>query len=62
MEIGRGDVDFDELFSALAAIGFDGVLTTCVFGWDDQARGSGVRMLDAIRELVTKHFPDATTP
>jgi myo-inositol catabolism protein IolH len=57
MEIGRGDVDFDEAFAALAGVGFDGVLTTCVFGWDDQARESGVRMLSAIRELVTKHFP-----
>ncbi len=56
-EIGRGDVDFDEAFAALAGIGFDGVLTTCVFGWDDQARESGMRMLAAIRELVTKHFP-----
>ena len=47
---------------ALAGIGFDGVLTTCVFGWDDQAVASGTRMLAAIRELVTKHFPDDTTP
>jgi myo-inositol catabolism protein IolH len=61
-EIGRGDVDFDEAFAALADIGFDGVLTTCVFGWDDQARESGIRMLAAIRELVGKHFPDDTTP
>jgi myo-inositol catabolism protein IolH len=61
-EIGRGDVDFDELFSSLAGIGFDGVLTTCVFGWDDQAESSGARMLAAIRELVSKHFPDGTTP
>jgi myo-inositol catabolism protein IolH len=57
-EIGRGDVDFDEAFAALAAIGFDGVLTTCVFGWDDEARESGTRMLTAIQELVGKHFPD----
>jgi myo-inositol catabolism protein IolH len=62
MEIGRGDVDFDAAFSALAANGFDGVLTTCVFGWDDQARESGTRMLAAIRELVTKHFPSGTLP
>jgi myo-inositol catabolism protein IolH len=59
-EIGRGDVDFDELFAALAGIGFDGVLTTCVFGWDAEARESGTRMLAAIRELVSKHFPDST--
>jgi myo-inositol catabolism protein IolH len=61
-EIGQGDVDFDEAFAALAGIGFDGVLTTCVFGWDEQARESGARMLSAIRELVTEHFPDGTTP
>jgi myo-inositol catabolism protein IolH len=59
MEIGRGDVDFDEAFAALAGIGFDGVLTTCVFGWDDQARESGIRMLDGIRQLVDKHFGGA---
>jgi myo-inositol catabolism protein IolH len=46
----------------LAGISFDGVLTSCVFGWDDQARESGIRMLAAIRELVTKHFPDGTIP
>jgi myo-inositol catabolism protein IolH len=34
-----------------AGIGFDGVLTSCVFGWDDQTR-----------ELVTEHSPDGTTP
>jgi myo-inositol catabolism protein IolH len=62
MEIGRGDVDFDEAFAALAGIGFDGVLTTCVFGWDDQARESGIRMLDGIRGLVGKHFPAGTLP
>jgi myo-inositol catabolism protein IolH len=40
------------VLAELAGIGFDGVLTTCVFGWDDQARESGIRM----------HFPDGTTP
>jgi myo-inositol catabolism protein IolH len=62
MEIGRGDVDFDEAFAALAGIGFDGVLTTCVFGWDAEARESGIRMLDAIRRLVAKHFPAGSLP
>jgi myo-inositol catabolism protein IolH len=62
MEIGRGDVDFDEAFAALAGIDFDGVLTTCVFGWDAEARESGIRMLDAIRRLVAKHFPAGSLP
>ena len=60
MEIGR--VDVDEAFAALAGIGFDGVLTTCVLGWDDQARESGTRILGAIRELFAKHIPDGIEP
>lgn len=58
MEIGRGDVNFEQAFSALAEIGFDGVLTSCVFGWDGDARATSSRMLSAIRELVAKTFPD----
>jgi len=63
MDIGRGDVDFDEVFSALAAGGFDGVLTTCVFGWDERAEESGTSMLAAIRDLASRHgLPAETSP
>lgn len=63
MDIGRGDVDFDEVFHALAATGFDGVLTTCVFGWDERAEESGTQMLASIRELATRHgLPAETSP
>jgi myo-inositol catabolism protein IolH len=55
-EIGRGEVDFDEAFAALAAVGFDGVVSSCVFGWDEQAREVSVRQRDKALGLVAKHF------
>lgn len=38
--IGRGELDLVEARDALAAIGFDGILTVQVFGWEDQAEQS----------------------
>ena len=38
MEMGRGEVDYDAVFAALASVGFDGVISSCVFGWEEDAR------------------------
>ena len=38
MEMGRGEVDYDDVFAAMAAVGFDGVISSCVFGFKDDAR------------------------
>ena len=59
-EIGRGEVDFDAAFAALAAVGFDGVLSSCVFGWDEQAREVSVAQRSKMLALVDKHFGAAT--
>ena len=57
----RGEVDFDEVFAALAAAGFDGTLTSCVFGWEERARDDRHRApRDAITALVAKHFGSDT--
>jgi len=37
-EIGQGEVDFDEVFRSLSDIGLNGVISSCVFGWDERAR------------------------
>jgi myo-inositol catabolism protein IolH len=42
LDIGQGDVDWDEVFSGLQAVGFDGVLTVCVFRHED-------RVMDSLR-------------
>ena len=55
-EIGRGEVDFDEVFAALASVGFDGVVSSCVFGWDEQAAEISVRQREKATALIDRHF------
>ena len=55
-EMGRGEVDFDEAFAALAAVGFDGVISSCVFGWEEDAREVSERQRDKALGLIDKHF------
>lgn len=55
-EIGRGEVDFDAAFAALAAAGFDGVFSSCVFGWEERAREVSVAQRDKALALIGKHF------
>jgi len=52
LDIGQGEVDFDELFRALRTTGFDGTLTACVFAWEERARESSVFMRDKIGEYL----------
>lgn len=54
-EIGKGDVPWDELFSTLRDIDFDGVLSVCIFGWHDVADEANLRVLNRLRE----EFPNA---
>jgi myo-inositol catabolism protein IolH len=56
MEMGMGEVDYDAVFAALAAAGFDGVLSSCVFGWEEDARGVSERQRDKALALMDKHF------
>lgn len=60
MEVGRGDVDYDAVFAALAAVGFDGVVSSCVFGFEEDARAISERQRDAAVALVESHFGAAT--
>jgi myo-inositol catabolism protein IolH len=60
MEVGRGEVGYDEVFAALASVGFDGVVSSCVFGFEEDARAISERQRDAAVTLVQKHFGDAT--
>ena len=42
LDIGAGDVPWDEFFSTLGALGFDGIATVCVFSEEHRARESMV--------------------
>ena len=60
MEVGRGEVPYDEVFAALAGVGFDGVVSSCVFGFEEDARAISERQREAAVALVAQHFDQAT--
>ncbi|MEQ4724223.1 sugar phosphate isomerase/epimerase [Nonomuraea sp. B19D2] len=45
LNIGQGEVDWDEFFGTLGRLRFDGIMTACVFAWEDKARESSLFML-----------------
>ena len=55
LDIGQGEVDWDEFFSTLGAMNFDGIMTVCVFAWEDRARESSIFMREEI-ERRTKSW------
>jgi myo-inositol catabolism protein IolH len=52
LDIGQGEVRWDEFFATLERVGFDGIATACVFAWEDRARESSLFM----REQIEKHL------
>jgi myo-inositol catabolism protein IolH len=44
LDIGQGEVNWDEFFGTLGRLGFDGTMTACVFAWEDRARESSLFM------------------
>lgn len=58
MDIGNGEIDWDVFFGSLAAVGFDGIVTACVFGWEERADASGRFMRERIGHYIDKHWPN----
>jgi myo-inositol catabolism protein IolH len=56
MDIGQGEIDWDVFFSSLAAIGFDGIMTACVFAWEERADQSGRFMRDEMQKYIDKYW------
>jgi myo-inositol catabolism protein IolH len=56
LDIGQGEVDFGAIFEALSAVGFDGILTSCVFAWEERADESSRSMLAHIGEYVARYL------
>ena len=52
LDIGQGDVDWDRFFGTLGRLGFDGIMTVCVFAWEDRARESSVFMREQIEQYT----------
>jgi myo-inositol catabolism protein IolH len=58
LDIGQGEVDWDVFFGTLERLGFDGIMTACVFAWEDRAHESCRFMRDEIarRTSAWKHL------
>ena len=55
LNIGEGEVPWDDFFSTLAEIGFDGIMTACVFAWEEKAEASSRFMLSEMRRYVSQY-------
>jgi len=56
LNMGEGEIDWDVFFRTLAEIGFDGVLSSCVFAWEERAEESSRFMREEIQRYVDKYF------
>lgn len=56
MELGRGEVSFDDIFAALGQVGFDGVISSCVFGYEEDADTISVRQREKATALIEQHL------
>jgi myo-inositol catabolism protein IolH len=54
LDIGQGEVDFEAFFQALERNGFDGIVTACVFAWEDRAEASSRFMRETISSYLAK--------
>jgi myo-inositol catabolism protein IolH len=52
LDIGQGEVDFAACFGALRKVGFDGILTSCVFAWEERAVESSRFMFAEMQRLL----------
>lgn len=56
LDIGQGEVPWDEFFGTLAEIGFDGIMTACVFAWEERADASGRFMRAEMQRYIDKFW------
>jgi myo-inositol catabolism protein IolH len=52
LDIGQGEVDWDEFFGTLGGLEFDGIMTVCVFAWEERARESSLFMREEIERRI----------
>lgn len=57
LDIGQGEVPWDDFFGTLAEIGFDGIMTACVFAWEDRADASGKFMRTRMQDYIDRYWP-----
>jgi myo-inositol catabolism protein IolH len=56
LDIGQGEVNWDLFFATLHEVGFDGIITSCVFAWEERAEESSRFMRTEIQRHVDKYW------
>lgn len=56
LNIGQGEIDWDVFFKTLHEVGFDGIMTSCVFAWEERAVESSRFMRQEIQKYVDKYW------
>ena len=55
LDMGQGEIDWTLFFGTLAEVGFDGVLSACVFAWEERAEESSRFMRAEIQKHLDLH-------
>ena len=56
LDMGQGEIDWDVFFGTLGAVQFNGLLSACVFAWEERAHESSRFMRAAIARQLKTHF------
>ena len=55
LDIGQGEIDWDIFFGTLAEVKFNGVLSSCVFAWEERADESSRYMRSEMQRYLDKY-------
>ncbi|MYZ52825.1 sugar phosphate isomerase/epimerase family protein [Malikia spinosa] len=55
LDMGQGEIDWDLFFQTLAEVRFDGVLSACVFAWEERAEASSRFMRTEIQRYLDQY-------
>ncbi|MDQ7747487.1 sugar phosphate isomerase/epimerase family protein, partial [Hydrogenophaga pseudoflava] len=54
LDMGQGEIDWDVFFQTLAEVKFDGVMSSCVFAWEERAEDSSRFMRAEMQRYLDK--------
>lgn len=57
LNIGEGEIDWAVFFDTLQQVGFDGIMTSCVFAWEETAMQSAKFMRERMAGFLRRRSP-----